>query len=263
VSGLARHIPRKRFGQHFLVDRAVVAKIVQAISPQPGEHVVEIGPGLGALTEPLLERLPSLDAVEIDRDLAAALATRFGPERLRIHVADALEFDFCALGTPLRVVGNLPYNISTPLLFHLAECIACLQDCHFMLQREVVQRIAARPGGKDYGRLSVLLQYRFEARELLRVAPGAFRPAPAIESALVRLAPRRPLPWPAHDESVLAELVAKAFTQRRKTLRNALRDRVEERDFAAAGIDPGLRPEALSVAQFVRLADAVAAKRRR
>jgi 16S rRNA (adenine1518-N6/adenine1519-N6)-dimethyltransferase len=261
VRRLAQHIPRKRFGQHFLIDRAVVAKIVEAISPQPGQRVVEIGPGLGALTEPLLERVPSVDAVEIDRDLAAALATRFGAERLRLHVADALEFDFCALGGPLRVVGNLPYNISTPLLFHLADCIACLQDCHFMLQREVVQRIAAKPGGKDYGRLSVLLQYRFEAQQLLRVAPGAFRPAPAVESAVVRLTPRRPLPWPARDESVLADLVAKAFTQRRKTLRNALRDRVEEGDFDAAGIDSGLRPEALSVAQFVRLADAITAKR--
>ena len=257
------HFPRKRFGQHFLVDRTVVAKIVQAISPQPGERLVEIGPGLGALTEPLLERLPSLDAVEIDRDLAAALATRFGPDGLRIHVADALRFDFCALGAPLRVAGNLPYNISTPLLFHIAGCIACLQDCHFMLQREVVRRIAAHPGGKDYGRLSVMLQYRFEAQELLRVPPGAFRPAPAVESAVVRLTPRRPLSWPARDESVLAELVAKAFTQRRKTLRNALRDRVEEADFDAAGIDPALRPEALSVAQFVRLADVIAAARGR
>jgi 16S rRNA (adenine1518-N6/adenine1519-N6)-dimethyltransferase len=242
------------------VDRALVAAIVEAISPQPGERVVEIGPGLGALTDPLLQRLPSLDAVEIDRDLAAALAARFDPERLRMHVADALEFDFCALGAPLRLVGNLPYNISTPLLFHLADCSACLQDCHFMLQREVVQRIAAKPGGKAYGRLSVMLQYRFEAHQLLRVAAGAFRPVPAVESALVRLTPRRPLPWPARDESVLAGLVAKAFTQRRKTLRNALRDRVGEDDFGTAQIDPGLRPEALSVAQFVRLADVVSAK---
>jgi 16S rRNA (adenine1518-N6/adenine1519-N6)-dimethyltransferase len=256
----ARHVPRKRFGQHFLVDPTVVASILEAISPQAGDHVVEIGPGLGALTEPLLQRLPSLDAVEVDRDLAAALAARFGPERLRMHVADALQFDFCALGAPLRVVGNLPYNISTPLLFHLAGCIACLQDCHFMLQREVVERIAAKPGGKDYGRLSVMLQYRFEARELLRVAAGAFRPVPAVESTLVRLTPRRPLPWPARDEGLLAALVAKAFTQRRKTLRNALRDRVEESDFYAAQIDPGQRPEALSVAQFVRLADVVSAK---
>jgi 16S rRNA (adenine1518-N6/adenine1519-N6)-dimethyltransferase len=257
----ARHVPRKRFGQHFLVDPAVVASILEAISPQAGDHVVEIGPGPGALTEPLLQRLPSLDAVEVDRDLAAALAARFGPERLRMHVADALQFDFCALGASLRVVGNLPYNISTPLLFHLAGCVACLQDCHFMLQREVVQRIVAKPGGKDYGRLSVMLQYRFEARELLRVAAGAFRPAPVVESMLVRLTPRRPLPWPARDEGLLAALVAKAFTQRRKTLRNALRDSVEESDFDAAQIDPGLRPEALSVAQFVRLADVVSARR--
>jgi len=261
ASRLVPHVPRKRFGQHFLVDRTVVASIVEAISPQAGDHLVEIGPGLGALTEPLLQRLPGLDAVEIDRDLAAALAARFGPERLRMHLADALRFDFCALGAPLRLVGNLPYNISTPLLFHLAACTTCLQDCHFMLQREVVRRIAAGPGSKEYGRLTVMLQYRFEVRELLPVAAGAFRPVPAVESMLVRLTPRRPLPWPARDESRFAALVAKAFTQRRKTLRNALRDRVEEDDFAAAQIDPGLRPEALSVAQFVRLADVVSAKR--
>jgi 16S rRNA (adenine1518-N6/adenine1519-N6)-dimethyltransferase len=265
VSGarrLPRHVPRKRFGQHFLLDRTVVAGIVEAISPQPDQHLVEIGPGLGALTEPLLQRVPSLDAVEIDRDLVAALAERFAAERLRIHLADALTFDFCALGAALRVVGNLPYNISTPLLFHLADCASCLQDCHFMLQRELVQRIAAEPGGKDYGRLSVMLQYRFQARALMRVPAGAFRPAPAVESALLRLTPHRPLPWPARDENILAALVAKAFTQRRKTLRNALRDRVEEDDFGVARIDPGLRPEALSVAQFVRLADVVSAKRR-
>jgi 16S rRNA (adenine1518-N6/adenine1519-N6)-dimethyltransferase len=163
------------------------------------------------------------------------------------------------LGTQLRVVGNLPYNISTPLLFHLANCGACLRDCHFMLQREVVERMAASPGGKAYGRLSVMLQYQFEIVKLLRVAPGSFRPAPAVESALVRLIPRVPLPWPARDTRVFAALVGKAFTQRRKTLRNALRETVNEAQFAHAQIDPGLRPEALSVAQYVRLADVVAA----
>lgn len=254
---MRRHVPRKRFGQNFLVDRAVVARIVDAIDPQAGEHLVEIGPGLGALTHPLLDRLPSLDAVEIDRDLAAELRTRFGPERLRLHVADALTFDFCVLGAQLRVVGNLPYNISSPLLFHLAQCSECLRDCHFMLQREVVERMAASPGGKAYGRLSVMLQYRFEVEQLLRVAPGSFRPAPAVESALVRLTPRAPLTWPARSASVFAALVGKAFTQRRKTLRNALRDTVSAAQFAHAQIDPGLRPETLSVEQFVRLADLV------
>ena len=257
----ARHVPRKRFGQHFLVDHNVVAKIVEAIAPQPGEHLVEIGPGLGALTERLLERVPALDAVEIDRDLAAALRARFGPEKLRLHVEDALAFDFCALGSALRVVGNLPYNISTPLLFHLAQCSACLRDCHFMLQREVVERIAATPGGKAYGRLTVMLQYRFEVRKLLPVAPGSFRPPPKVDSAVVRLTPHHPLPWPARDPLVFAALVAQAFTQRRKTLRNALRDAVGEVQFARAQLDPGLRPEAISVAQYVRLADVVAEDR--
>jgi 16S rRNA (adenine1518-N6/adenine1519-N6)-dimethyltransferase len=255
------HVPRKRFGQHFLVDRTVLARIVDAIDPRPGEHLVEIGPGLGALTESLLERVPALDAVEIDRDLAAALRTRFAPERLRLHEADALAFDFCALGGALRVVGNLPYNISTPLLFRLSKASECLRDCHFMLQREVAERIAATPGGKAYGRLTVMLQYRFAVAKLLNVAPGSFRPVPAVDSALVRLTPHAPLPWPARDPSLFGALVAQAFTQRRKTLRNALRDAATEAQLAHAQIDPGLRPEAVSVAQYVRLADVVAGDR--
>jgi 16S rRNA (adenine1518-N6/adenine1519-N6)-dimethyltransferase len=252
------HEPRRRFGQNFLVDRSVVASLVAAIDPQREERMVEIGPGLGALTEPLLARLDVLHVVEIDRDLAARLSARFPPERLRIWQADALAFDFCALGPDLRVVGNLPYNISSPLLFHLAGMAACLRDCHFMLQREVVDRMVAAPGGKEYGRLSVMLQYRFQAQRLLRVAPGAFRPAPKVESAFVRLVPHRPLPLQAADESVLAQVVARAFGQRRKTLRNALRELIDAQDLAALGIDPGLRAETLPVEAFVRIADRVA-----
>jgi 16S rRNA (adenine1518-N6/adenine1519-N6)-dimethyltransferase len=179
---------------------------------------------------------------------------------LRIHVGDALAFDFCSLGSGLRIVGNLPYNISTPLLFHLGASSHCLRDCHFMLQREVVQRMAAQPGGKEYGRLTVMLQYRFEVEQLFRVPAGAFNPAPRVESAFVRLLPHRPLPAPAVDESLFAELVRRAFTQRRKTLRNALRDLSSGEELVVLGIDPGLRPEMLSVADFVRIANAVAAR---
>jgi 16S rRNA (adenine1518-N6/adenine1519-N6)-dimethyltransferase len=253
------HRARRRFGQNFLVDRGVVARLVAAIDPHPDDHMVEIGPGLGALTEPLLERLAALDVVEIDRDLTAALANRFAPERVRIHQADALAFDFRTLGPDLRVVGNLPYNISSPLLFHLAGMADCLRDCHFMLQREVVDRIVAEPGGKVYGRLSVMLQYRFVAQRLLRVPAGAFRPAPQVESAFLRLVPHRPLPVAALDERVFAEVVARSFGQRRKTLRNALRGLVEADELAALGVDPGRRAETLPVEAFVRIADRVAA----
>ncbi len=252
------HRARRRFSQNFLVDRGVVARLIDAIGPRAGERVVEIGPGLGALTAPLLERLDALDVVEIDRDLAAALTLRFPPERLRIHQADALAFDFCALGRDLRVVGNLPYNISSPLLFHLSAMAGCLCDCHFMLQREVVDRIVAAPGTKVYGRLSVMLQYRFRAERLLRVPAGAFRPAPRVESAFLRLVPHRPLPVAALDEQVFGEVVARSFGQRRKTLRNALRELIDAKDLAALGVDPGRRAETLPVEMFVRIADRVA-----
>lgn len=252
VSG---HVPRKRFGQNFLVDASVVDRIMAAIDPRPGEPVVEVGPGLGVLTAPLLARLDVLHAIEIDRDLAARLAERFGAERLHLHRCDALTFDFCQLGPELRVVGNLPYNISSPLLFRLAEVAHCLRDCHVMLQREVADRIVAAPGGKGYGRLSVMLQYRFAAERLLRVPAGAFRPAPKVESAFLRLVPHRPMPVQAIDEAMFAAVVASAFGQRRKTLRNALRTRLTAEQIEHAGVDPGLRPEALPVAAFVRLAD--------
>lgn len=255
------HVPRKRFGQHFLVDPGTIRKIIVAIDPQPGDRIVEVGPGQAALTGPLLERVRALDAVEIDRDLAAGLRAAFPGERLHVHECDALRFDFCSLGQQVRVVGNLPYNISSPLLFHLAEFTACLRDCHFMLQREVVERMAAAPGGRQYGRLSIMLQYRFQVEKLFNVPAGCFRPAPKVESAFVRLTPLDPLPYRARDERLFAELVGQAFTQRRKILRNALREQLSDADYAAAGIDCSLRPESLSVREFVALADCCSRRR--
>ncbi len=253
-----RHVPRKRFGQHFLHDRNIIGRILAAVDPRPGDRVVEIGPGLGALTRPLLERIPHLHAVEIDRDLADALESEFGPERLTVHRADALEFDFSALGARLRVVGNLPYNVSTPLLFHLAQFAPLLRDLHFMLQREVVERMAAAPSGADYGRLSVMLQYRFRVEKLFGVSPGCFRPPPKVDSAVVRMVPL-PRPEPAAlDEKLLAAAVTRAFTRRRKTLRNALAGVATEAELQSLGIDAGLRPENLAVADYVRIANLAA-----
>jgi 16S rRNA (adenine1518-N6/adenine1519-N6)-dimethyltransferase len=252
------HTPRKRFGQNFLHAPHFVRSCINAIAPQPDDHMVEIGPGLGALTEPLLQSVKHLHVVEIDRDLIARLRQRFPPERLTIHEGDALKFDFGQLGTKLRVVGNLPYNISTPLLFHLAQYAANIRDMHFMLQKEVVQRMAAEPSTDHYGRLSVMLQYRFFVDHLFDVPGGAFNPPPKVTSAFVRLAPLVPLPWPARDESIFATIVASAFSTRRKTLRNALRPHMDTADFEALGIDPILRAENLGVEQFVRIANHVA-----
>lgn len=254
------HRPRKRFGQHFLHDPAIIDRIVAAVDPQPGQALVEIGPGHGALTFPLLERARCLDVVELDRDLAATLrqrATAFDTE-LRVHEADALTFDFCALApeqTSLRVVGNLPYNISTPLLFHLLKQKSCISDMHFMLQKEVANRIAAQPGTRDYGRLSVMVQFFCQVTPLFRVGPGAFKPAPRVESAVLRLKPLIQTAVPVRDEAGFARLVTRAFSQRRKTLRNALRGVVSAEAMGAVGIDPGLRPERLSVEQFALLSD--------
>ena len=248
------HQPRKRFGQHFLRDPRIIERIASAISPRAGDTMVEIGPGEGALTAALLERLPRLHAIELDRDLVPRLRERFGPA-LDIIQGDALRFDFATLAPAdgLRVVGNLPYNISTPLIFHLLAGTARIRDMTFLLQLEVVQRLAARPGGKTYGRLSVMAQYRCSVEPLFRVAPGAFAPPPRVESALVRLRPHAEPPWPAADEAFFARMVNQAFSQRRKTLARALKGLVAEPAFAAAGIDPGRRAETLSVAEFVRL----------
>ncbi|MGQ0429315.1 MAG: 16S rRNA (adenine(1518)-N(6)/adenine(1519)-N(6))-dimethyltransferase RsmA [Gammaproteobacteria bacterium] len=249
---------RKRFGQHFLHDPGVIARIVAAIDPQPGERIVEIGPGAGALTLPLLARCRRLEAIELDRDLAHELPRiAAGTGELILHQADALEFDFRALwgsGPRLRVCGNLPYNISTPLLFHLLEAADAIADMHFMLQREVVERIVAPPDGKEYGRLTVMLAAACRAEMLFRVGRGAFQPPPAVDSAVVRLLPHREPPFPLPDPGRFARIVAAAFQQRRKTLRNSLRGLQDDAGFAAAGVDPGRRAETLAPAEFARLA---------
>lgn len=252
---------RKRFGQHFLTDRHYLARVVAEIDPKPGDALVEIGPGPGALTAELAARLPRLDVVEIDRDLVLDLRERFPAESVVVHEGDVLEFDFSALPQPLRVVGNLPYNISTPILFRVAGFAERIRDCVFMLQREVVERMVAAPGTPAYGRLSVMLQVRFSMRLAFRVPPGAFTPPPKVESAVVRMEPLGPGRVRAADEPLFARVVAAAFSQRRKTLRNALRALAADSALASAGIDPGRRGETLSVAEFVALADAAAALR--
>jgi 16S rRNA (adenine1518-N6/adenine1519-N6)-dimethyltransferase len=253
------HIPRKRFGQNFLIDDGIIASIISVIMPRRGDNLVEIGPGLGALTDPLLTRLDRLQVVEIDRDLIARLHGLYPPERLVIHEGDVLEFDFAALGDDLRVVGNLPYNISTPLLFRFAAYARHIRDVHVMLQREVVERMVAAPGDSEFSRLSVMLQYRFDMEKLIDVPADSFDPAPKVESAVVRLTPLHPLPHPARNETLFAEVVSRAFSQRRKTLRNTLKGMVSAEQLAALGINAGARAQELSVADFVRIADAVSA----
>jgi len=239
------HRPRKRFGQHFLHDPRVLARIVDAIAPQPGDFLVEIGPGEGALTAPLLARAGRLEAIEVDRDLAAALAARFPPYQLTVHCADALEYDYGRFPAGMRLAGNLPYNISTPLLFHLARYAERIRDMHFMLQLEVVERMVAAPSTSEYGRLSVALQARFAMEKLFTVSKGAFRPPPKVESAVVRLTP---LPaMLAIDE----DLLRRAFSARRKQLRNALP--LAPGDYEALGLDPRLRPEDLSPQDYARI----------
>jgi 16S rRNA (adenine1518-N6/adenine1519-N6)-dimethyltransferase len=254
------HTPRRRFGQNFLVDSHYVERIVAAVDPRPGDNVVEIGPGLAALTARLIAGAGRIAAVEIDRDLAAGLRERFAPDVLALTVADALDFDFSILGPDLRVVGNLPYNISSPLLFHLADHAGVVRDIHVMLQREVVARMTAEPGTKDYGRLSVMLQTRFAIARLFTVPAGAFRPAPKVESAVARLVPLGAAEPHLADAPLFARVVAAAFGQRRKTLRNALANLADAAALTAAGVDPSARGETLSVAAFVQLANALAAR---
>ncbi|OHC61386.1 MAG: 16S rRNA (adenine(1518)-N(6)/adenine(1519)-N(6))-dimethyltransferase [Rhodocyclales bacterium RIFCSPLOWO2_02_FULL_63_24] len=299
MKALGGHTARKRFGQNFLVSPGIIRKIVDAIGPQAGDTVVEIGPGLGALTEPLLERLDHLHVVEIDRDLIARLRNRFPPERLTVHEGDALEFDFGALKGqgPLKIVGNLPYNISSPLLFHLVAFAPLVYDMHFMLQKEVVDRMVAEPGNKDFGRLSVMLQYHYHMERMFIVPPGAFNPPPKIDSAIVRMIPvdfskvmrsgtpgdgagapwvpgnplyvpqgQYPLgrgPVTAKDPALFAKVVTAAFSQRRKMLRNTLREFISEADLAALCIRPTARAEDIAVADYVRLANSLADLARR
>ncbi|MEQ1579655.1 MAG: 16S rRNA (adenine(1518)-N(6)/adenine(1519)-N(6))-dimethyltransferase RsmA [Steroidobacteraceae bacterium] len=256
----AKHVPRKRFGQHFLHDRDIIARIVDAIDPKPGDRLVEIGPGLGALTWPLLARHGTLDVIEIDRDAIATLeATPRTAGELRIHGGDVLQFDFATLRGQdprrLRIVGNLPYNISTPLLFKLIEVREHIEDMHFMLQKEVVDRMAAGAGDDAYGRLSVMLAPWVEVQPLFDIGPGAFKPPPKVMSTYVRLLPRAQPAFALGEPARFAAIVAAAFGQRRKTLRNSLKALVGEAGFVQAGIDPGLRAEVLSPAQFAALAN--------
>lgn len=252
--------PRRRFGQNFLHDPAVLARIVAAIDPRPEDTLIEIGPGRGALTLPLLDRVHHLEVVELDRDLIPGLERLAPPDRLTIHAADALAFDFAAR-TPgphrLRVVGNLPYNISTPLLFHLLDQAWAIRDMHFLLQKEVVERLAAQAGSKRYGRLTVMLGARARARQLFTVGPGAFRPAPKVESAVVRIEPLDEPRVPDELTGVFRQIVNQAFSNRRKTLRRALAGLLSPDGLAASGIDGGLRPEQLDVPAFIRLAQTV------
>jgi 16S rRNA (adenine1518-N6/adenine1519-N6)-dimethyltransferase len=248
--------PRKRFGQHFLTDRHYLSRIVAAIDPKREDTIVEIGPGPGALTTELAKRVERLHVIEIDRDLAAALRQHYASTQVVVHEGDVLEFDFAALPSPLRVVGNLPYNISTPILFRVAEMAERIVDGVFMLQKEVVDRMVADPDTEAYGRLSVMLQYRFAMESLLHVPPGAFTPPPKVDSAVVRMVPLDAGRLRAKDEGLFYRVVAAAFSQRRKTLRNALKPVGAPSSFEKAGIDLGRRGETLSVAEFVALADA-------
>ncbi|PSF05241.1 16S rRNA (adenine(1518)-N(6)/adenine(1519)-N(6))-dimethyltransferase [Marinobacter fuscus] len=252
------HQARKRFGQNFLHDPGVIEKIVRSINPKPEDALVEIGPGLGALTEEILALNPRLQVVELDRDLIPVLRTKFfNYPDFCIHEADALNFDFRQLMTdrPLRIIGNLPYNISTPLIFHLLEQSGVVQDMHFMLQKEVVLRLAAGPGDNNYGRLGIMAQYFCKVQPLFEVGPGAFRPAPKVDSAIVRLVPHQTLPHPAKDLKTLQSVVRTAFNARRKTLRKALASLVTVEQLHSLEINDGLRPENLSLADYVKVAD--------
>ena len=262
MAELYLHKARKRFGQNFLHDTAVIDRIIRAIHPQASEHLVEIGPGQGALTESLVSSGAELDVIELDKDLLPMLKLRFGlKDNFRLHEGDALKFDFTNLTTTpasLRVVGNLPYNISTPLIFHLLSHAHLLRDMHFMLQKAVVKRMCATHGNGDWGRLSLMVQYHCQVEHLFNVGPGAFTPAPKVDSAIVRLTPHRELPHPAQDYQALQRVVREAFNQRRKTIRNTLKNLLPESAIIAADVDCTKRPEQLDLAAFVRLADQLA-----
>jgi 16S rRNA (adenine1518-N6/adenine1519-N6)-dimethyltransferase len=251
------HQARKRFGQNFLVDAAVVESIVRAIAPQPADNMVEIGPGLSALTAPLLERLERLSVIEIDRDLAQRLRERFSSEQLNIIEGDALQIDFAQFGDKLRIVGNLPYNISSPLLFALVSCAEHVVDQHFMLQREVVDRMVAPAGESDYSRLSVMLQYRYRIQKLFDVLPEAFDPPPRVTSSIVRMIPLGAERLRAQSDVLFARVVQRAFSQRRKMLRGVLNEWTSMIPWESLGIEPTWRAEQVSVAGFIGITDAL------
>ena len=253
-----KHYPRKRFGQNFLRDESTIEAIARAIAPDDRDHIVEIGPGEGALTQALISGEGRLDAIELDRDLRTRLLAAFSTyPGFTLHSADALDFDFASLatdGTRLRVVGNLPYNISTPLIFKLLEQAQIIIDMHFMLQLEVVERLAASPGSKDWGRLGVMAQLRCEVEPLFEVPPEAFYPPPKVRSAVVRLTPHHESPYPSVNPASLARVVTQAFSQRRKTLRNNFKGTLEDSDFEGLAIDPSARAETLSIDDFAAIA---------
>jgi 16S rRNA (adenine1518-N6/adenine1519-N6)-dimethyltransferase len=256
-----RHRARKRFGQNFLHDPRIIERIVDAIDPQPGQRIVEIGPGQAALTRRLVQRAGHVVAIELDRDLAAWLRAQFTAEQLTLIEADALAFDWSTLGdAPLRIVGNLPYNISSPLLFRLLEFAAGVMDQHVMLQKEVVDRMVAPPGSRTYGRLSVMLQLRYRMARLFDVPRGAFNPPPKVTSSVVRMIPRPAAELPDVDVTLFARVVAAAFNQRRKILSNALAGVAAPMHFADAAVDPAARAERLAVGDFVRLTRAIAGR---
>ena len=249
------HRPRKRFGQNFLQNQPIINDILRAFHPQPTDNVVEIGPGLGALTKPLLRLLTTLTAIEIDTDLAAHLSEMpIAFEKLKLMTTDALTVDYSQLGPHLRIIGNLPYNISTPLLLHVLRYAKHIDDMHFMLQKEVVERLVATPGGKTYGRLSVVVQYLCEVEQLFIVPPTAFHPQPKVESAIIRLIPYQTSPYPPVEFAKLERLMASAFSMRRKTLANNLKPLISAAELITLGIDPGLRPEQISIHDYVQIA---------
>ena len=255
-----KHVAKKRFGQNFLTDQGVISSLIDAINPKENQVIVEIGPGLGALTKPLLAKIENLHVVEIDRDIVAWMQTEYAKpayakNTLSIHNVDALKFDFSSLSSNLRVTGNLPYNISTPILFHLLDNVSHITDMHFMLQKEVVERMVAQPSTPAYGRLSVMLQYYLAMEYLITVPPEAFDPAPKVESAFVRCVPHAALPFVANNTALFYKVVLSAFGQRRKTLRNTLKGLLDDAGFAALGINPQLRAENLSVAEFVTISN--------
>lgn len=254
------HHPRKRFGQHFLIDPNVLMEILRCLQLQKTDRVVEIGPGQGALTEFLLSHLDHLDAVELDRDLIAYLQQQFDAKRLTVHSADALNFNYHALSkqkSDLRIVGNLPYNISTPLLFKLFSEIDCIKDMHFMLQKEVVLRLTAKVGTTDYSRLSVMAHYYCDNTYLFTVPPTAFDPPPKVESAVIRLVPKKQLPLSAQEFNVFSQVVKEAFNYRRKTLSNCLKRFIDANTLSSLDIDPNTRPQNISVSEFIRISNAI------
>ena len=258
------HVARKRFGQHFLHDKQIIQRLVDVIAPKSGQHLVEIGPGQGALTVPILKLIGEIEVVELDRDLIPALQLRCGDKgHLIVHQGDALAFDFTTLlrdSQPMRIVGNLPYNISTPLIFHLLEFAKHITDMHFMLQKEVVQRLAALPGNSDYGRLSIMVQYHCKTAALFEVPPSAFYPPPQVTSSVVRLVPFHEIPHLAHNYQHFADIVKGAFSHRRKTLRNSLKDLVSDEDWKRIDVDAHLRPEQLGVSDYVKISNSLMEK---